>query len=355
MPQINHRMIQLARESRGMSQTDLSKKTRIPQPQLSRIEGGSMPDIEARIIKTLSEELNYPESFFTQDYKVYPPNIHYRKRETIDQKSLLRADALMNIYRFNIQELLKVVELSNQNVPRIKEQYESPEQVAQSLRQYWRVQTGPIDKLSELLEEQGIIIVPIEFETDKIEGRSVVADTGHAIIFVNKNSSGDRQRLTIVHEVAHIIMHINSIPTFGRDEEKEAFDFAIEFLMPYHEVKHQFKGRITLEKLAQLKTVWKVSMQAILKRLQSLNVVDYNQARYLWSQFNAQNIRKKEPVYVAPEKPVLIKQMIDLYLKANEYSKNDLVTTFRIPLSEIEERYFDEQSNPFLRINKDRQ
>jgi Zn-dependent peptidase ImmA (M78 family)/transcriptional regulator with XRE-family HTH domain len=352
MPHVNHRMIQLARESRGLSQTDLSKKTKIPQPRLSRIEGGNMQDVEAEVLKAIATELNYPESFFNQDCNIYPPNIHYRKRETIDQKSLLRADALMNIYRFNLQELLKVVDVSNQNVPRIKDQYESPEQVAQSLRAYWRVPTGPIEKLSGLLEGQGIIIVPIEFGTDKIEGRSVVADTGHAIIFVNKNSSGDRQRLTIVHELGHIVMHINSIPTFGRDEEKEAFDFAIEFLMPYHEVKHQLKGRITLEKLAQLKTVWKVSMQAILKRLQSLNIVEYNQARYLWSQFNAQGIRKKEPVYVAPENPVLVNQMIDLYLQANEYAKTDLVDVFRIPYPEIEERYFEKPQNPFLRISK---
>jgi Zn-dependent peptidase ImmA (M78 family) len=352
MPHINHRMIQLARESRGLSQTDLSRMTRIPQPKLSRIEGGSVPDVEAEVIQILAKQLNYPESFFGQHYNVYPPNIHYRKRETIDQKSLLRADALMNIYRFNLQELLKVVELSNQNVPRIREQYESPGQVAQSLRAYWRVPTGPIDNLYSLLEGQGIIIVPIEFMTEKIEGRSVVADTGHAIIFVNKNSSGDRQRLTVVHELAHIIMHINSIPTFGRDEEKEAFDFGIEFLMPYHEVKHQFKGRITLEKLAQLKMVWKVSMQAILKRLQSLGVVDYNQARYLWSQFNTQGIRKKEPVFFAPEKPVLVDQMISMFMKANEYSKSDLVDIFNIPLNEIEERYFGKETNPILRISR---
>ena len=352
MPNVNHRMIQLARESRGLSQTDLSKKTKIPQPKLSRIEGGFSSEVEADVIKILAAELNYPESFFSQDYKVYPPNIHYRKRETIDQKSLLRADAIMNIYRFNLQELLKVVELSNQNVPRMKE-YTTPENVAQRVREYWRVPSGPIDKLSELLEGQGIIIVPIDFGTDKIEGRSVVADTGHAIIFVNKNSSGDRQRLTIVHEVAHIIMHINSIPTFGRDEEKEAFDFAIEFLMPYQEVKHLSNGRITLEKLAQMKAVWKVSMQAIFKRLQALGVVDYNQARYMWAQFNAQNIKKQEPIYVAPEKPVLVSQMIAMYLEANEYAKTDLVNVFKIPFSEVEERYFEKEANPLLRINRD--
>src|SRR5688500_2407750 len=103
MTGINHRMIQLARESRGMSQTDLAKQTNIPQPKLSRIEAGNIVEIQDDVVEVIASALNYPKSFFAQDYKVYPPNIHYRKREVIDQKSLLKADALMNIYRFNIQ------------------------------------------------------------------------------------------------------------------------------------------------------------------------------------------------------------------------------------------------------------
>src|SRR5690606_11406451 len=186
---------------------------------------------------------------------------------------------------------------------------------------------------------------------DDIDGRSVIADGGQPIIFVNKNKSGDRQRLTIAHELGHIIMHLYTIPTFGRDEEAEAFRFASEFLMPLHEVKHRFNGRVKLETLAELKAIWKISMQAILKRLQTVGIVAYNQARYLWSQFNTYGIRRQEPVPIPQETPALINEMIDLYLKENEYTKNDLVEVFRIKMEEVEERYFNKgSSSPFLRV-----
>lgn len=344
MDKINYKMIQLARESRGKNQTELAEIIDIPQGNLSRMERGEV-GVKEEILEKMSVALQYPKTFFTQQNEIYPPNIHFRKRATLDQKTLLKADAIMNIYRFNIQEMLRSLDLSNRNTPIISEQYDTPEKVAIFLRSYWNVPKGSINDLSKLIEDNGIIVIQIDFETDKIDGRSVMTDTGHAIIFVNKNSSGDRQRLTIAHELGHIIMHVNTIPAFARDEEDEAFRFASEFLMPYSESRYDFTGRLTLEKLADLKRVWKVSMQSILKRAQQLEIIEYNRARYLWSQFNTLGIRRKEPIEIPQEVPTLASRMVNMFLTQLDYTKEDLAGIFRIHLKEVEERYLSPKTN----------
>lgn len=344
MDKINRKMIQLARESRGKNQTELAKLIGIPQGNLSRIERGDI-GVTKEILAKISTTLKYPVSFFYQSFEVYPPNIHYRKRITLNQKTLLKADAIMNIYRFNLQEILKEVELPSENIPILTDQYDTPERVASFLRSYWKVPKGPVDNLSGIIEDNGIMVIQIDFETDKIQGRSVVTDTGHPIIFVNQNSPGDSQRLTVAHELGHIIMHLNTIPTFGRDEEDEAFRFASEFLMPFVEIKHYLNDKINLELLADLKRIWKVSMQSILFRAQKSGLVNYNRCRYLWSQFSSLGIRRKEPVQTPQETPTLVSRMINLFLDGLEYTKKDLSDIFRINSEELEERYFKPKGN----------
>ncbi len=344
---INHKMIPLARESRGINQLELSKLLEIPQSNLSRIERGEL-GVKKEVLKEMSAVLKYPESFFFQRTEIYPPNTHYRKRASLDHKTLAKADALMNIYRFNIQEMLNSLELSAKNIP-ILDEYDNPSKVAAFLRSYWKVPKGSIDNLCKLLEDNGIIIIRIDFETDKIDGRSVITDTGNPIIFVNSKLSGDRQRITIGHELGHIILHINTFPGVGRDEESEAFEFASEFLMPDSEVRHYLKRKITFSLLAELKQIWKISMQSIVVTAAHRGYVSPNQYRYLMSQFNARGIKKKEPIYIPPEFPTLVKRMINLFEDELKYSSQEIANIFCLTLKEFEDTYIPTET-PRLRI-----
>lgn len=65
---INPRMITLARESRGLTQTELSKAMKIPQGTLSKMELYGMA--AEKHLSKLSECLNYPENFFYQYFKI---------------------------------------------------------------------------------------------------------------------------------------------------------------------------------------------------------------------------------------------------------------------------------------------
>ena len=240
----NYKALILARESRGLTQTTLSTLSEIPQSTISRIEKDNWV-VDKDYIKKFSEVLNYPESFFYQDINLFPPNLYYRKKVLIPAKIKEMAEATMNIYRLNIQTLLQSYDLPQSSIPVVEEaRHPNPIDTAIFVRQYWKVPKGRIENLTELLESKGIIIVPCDFYTEKIDGRSMITDKDNFIIFINKSLSGDRQRFTLAHEFAHLILHIYSAQSFEVDVEKEANLFASEFLMPSNEIKPQFGAQI---------------------------------------------------------------------------------------------------------------
>ena len=334
---MNYKMLQLARESRGYTQTELAEILSIPQGNLSRMERGEI-GIKDEHLKNLCAVLNYPKEFFQLTNQISTTDTHYRKALALEQKTKLKAEAIMNIWKFNIEEMLKSFDVTL-NVPSLSEMHDSPERVAKFLRGFWNIPRGSIDNLLEVIENNGIIVILMDFGTDKIDGRTIVTDTGHPIIFLNKDSSGDRQRLTLAHELGHVIMHTTKLATFAIDEEEEAFRFGIEFLMPLSETQYDMTDKLSIEKLADLKRVWKVSMQSILYRAQKQELVTYNRCRYLWSMFSSKGWRKSEPIEIKKESPTLTNRMIKLLSENLGYSKEEIAKMFAINIGEYEQRF----------------
>jgi Zn-dependent peptidase ImmA (M78 family) len=334
-------MVELARESRSLLQTELAEKIGIPQGNLSRMERGDV-GIKEEILTNISKVLNYPIHFFYQDKRISVSDTHYRKAIVLDQKTKLKAEAIMNIYKFNIEEMLKSLEIKV-NVPIITDLYESPAKVAMYLRSYWKVDRGPINDIAKLIEDNGIIIVPMDFETDKIDGRTLLTNTGHPIIFLNTRASSDRQRLTVCHELGHVIMHVNSSPVFCDDEEDAAFEFGQEFLMPYSECQFDLNEKTTIEKLVDLKRYWKVSIQAMITRMLKTGIISKNRGRYLWSIVVAKKWRISEPIELTPPAPTLLKRMIAALQNGLHYNSDDLSAIFCLNKGEFEQRYLPNQ------------
>lgn len=342
MTAINPKMITIARESRGLSQTELSSLLEVSVSNVSRYEDSTL--INDATLEKLSQVLKYPTSFFLQNFLIQPPNIHYRKRLTLSPKIIRKSDALMNIYRSNIEKMLNTVDLDAANIPVIESyNYGSPKKIAAYLRSYWKLERGPIKDLVSLVEKHGIMVILLDFETDKIDGRSMMTESGHPVIFLNRHLSGDRVRLTLAHELGHIIMHLRTIPSFDRDEEAEAFEFASEFLMPEMEMRLSITSRLTLDKLADMKIVWKTSMAAILFWSEKLKLVTPNQSRYLWSQLSSLGYNKQEPITIQIDTPTLVARMIILYTKSKdenlEKGYEDVAKIFNLNIDEFKKLY----------------
>ncbi len=335
---INIQMLALAREARGLSQAELADKINTSQANINRWESATI-EINPESFQAIVKVLGFPVSFFQQQQEILLPTF-YRKRDKVAKRILDTVDANVNICRLQISSLMKAAGHSTTQIPQ-KTGSETPQEMAQLLRKRWRVPKGPIDNLTTLLEQQGIAVLPYDFETDRVDSHSIITEEKNPLICVNKNLLGDRLRFTLAHELGYLALHAFTAPRFDIDASHEANLFAAELLMPERDIIPDFKNGITMQTLADLKTKWKVSMQALLYRAEDLQQLTYNQKRYLLTQFNAMKIRRREPpqLDIPIERPRLIRDLLTKYRTRQKMSVKDMAAFFHLSEKEFEYRY----------------
>ena len=338
---INPNMILLAREARGLTQTELGEKMHLHKANISRLENGDTNVNEETLI-SLAEATNFPPHFFMQQGDIMPVNLSYRKREHVPVKLINPIEAQINIMRRHTQFITRSLGMNVLDLPVYEvDEKHTPAKIATLVRKRWNITTPIIDNLSKILEEQGIIINSFDFGTERVDSRSMLTDDKYPIIFLNKSLLGDRQRFSLAFELAHLIMHTFTIVPHDRNINHEANLFAAEFLMPEKEVLKDFKNGITLPLLGELKRKWKVSMIALVYRADDLELLTPNQKRYLLEQFNQQKIRRREPqeLDVPKENPQLMRYLLADYMGKTKLSVIQLCTLLAIEANDYFEYY----------------
>lgn len=319
----NHQMLLMARQSRNLSQKDFCRLTFINQGYLSKIENG-LYEPPNETVEKFSNVLNYPVSFFYNDFKYYSLDMnYYRKFKSVKIRKLDEINSYANLIRIQIEKLLSSIEVEF-NIPEKKdlENTSKPEDLAIVLRNFWKIPKGPIDNLIKLLENNGIIIVFKDFGNSSISGfKTKLEKYPHHIIFVNSSMPVDRIRFTLAHELGHIILH-----DFPNDNmENEADKFASEFLMPTSDIRGQLIN-LNFEKLFLLKKIWKTSMASILRKALDTKAISEDFYKKWNINFAKRGYRKEEPLssILEKEEPSLLKEMVNYYIHEYKYSIEEL-------------------------------
>src|SRR5436309_2525473 len=129
----NPAMITLAREARGMTQTQLAKATSLTQGYISKVESGVL-EVTAERLQAIANTLRYSPSFFMQGDRVAGTAcLHHRKRQSMPLLRLRAIHAQINIARMQAMRLLRGVEIeASFDFPRLDvDAYGSPEEIAQ--------------------------------------------------------------------------------------------------------------------------------------------------------------------------------------------------------------------------------
>ncbi len=334
-------MLTLARESRGLNQAEFADKLKLSASNISRMEQDYI-EVSEGGLKAIVELLNYPEEFFYQAGENLPPALALRKRNIVAQKIMLPIEAQVNIYRLNVEKLLKAISYPEINLPVLDiEKLGSPAEAARKLRKLWKIEKGAINNLTQVLEDNGLFLINFDFNTDRVDGMSILANGKFPVVFSNKRSLGDRQRFTLAYELGHLVMHLQTNPSFARDISHEANEFAAEFLMPEKDIKGDFKDGVNINVLADLKRKWKVSMQALLYRANDIGVITDNQKRYLVNVFNSMNIRRREPAEldIPRENPKKLRDMITNYKNKQKLNVKQLALFFNSNEEEFLSKY----------------
>lgn len=341
-------MLVLAREERGWTQAEAAPQLGIAQGTLSKLESG-FGTITSELSARLSEVYGRPSEFFYYTGSIQAPTfVLYRKKTSVPPDVQKRFWARITLATIELKRLLTGAELTTEGLPYIDpdECKGGAAEVARRVRRMWKLPPGPIRNLMQVVENAGCIVVRLDFGTRKIDGCGGFVD-GHPVIFVNEGMSAARQRLTIAHEVGHLIMH-----RFPSDEaEDQAFLFAGELLMPEADIKPMLLP-LSMDKLARLKLYWLVSMQAVIMRAQSLGCIKPPTARYYWAKLNAGGFRETEPYddQMKSEDPTLLSEFVATYAKELNYSDDDLAKLLLITAEELASKY--RGFGNFLRVVK---
>lgn len=334
----NPEMLTLGRESRGYSQAALAAGSRVSQGYISKGENGLI-EISGDRLEAIARELRYPVPFFLQDE--HTAGVHalfHRRLRSVKIGELKQIQAQLNIMRIQVKRLLHGVTIEAPYAfPKLDvDEVGGPARAAQIVRRAWLLPLGPVVHLVRSIEAAGGVVVPIHISTDKISAAAQwPVGEEHPYFFVNSAHSGERQRFSMAHEIAHMVLH--AAPE--EDQEDQADHFASELLMPEAEIRPQLTGRLTLARLVELKHYWKVSLAALVRRAGQLGILDQTRVSSMFKMLSARGWRKIEPAPIPPEQPEVLRAVLRTHREDHGYTTEDLSQLSLLRPDEFERVY----------------
>ncbi|KAA8890590.1 ImmA/IrrE family metallo-endopeptidase [Nocardia colli] len=327
------RMLVLARESRSMTQAQLAEVMqklagstgRVSQGYVSRAESGRLRVAGDRL-ELYAHAVGYPVSLLCLTEREVGAGaglVHHRKKQAAAAGDLKRIHALLNLTRIQLNGLRALAPHRVGNlVPRIEvDDLNTAADAARSVREQWGVRRGRLDSIVELVEGAGALVVCRELvapvaldsgaEAVPVDAVSCSPDGEDPLVLLNVGTPAERQRFTLAHELGHMVMHRIPHPA----QEKQANDFAAEFLMPVREIRGDLQARlVTVQRLLDLKNEWNVSMWALLRRAYTLGVISDWQYRTLAVEMSSLGYRTREPGALKPETPSAVASIVARHL-----------------------------------------
>ena len=174
-PAVSPLMLTVVRESKRMSQTKLAKAAGLAQSTVSQIEAGILSPSD-ETVNRLARSLQCPPSLLSVPLRFRElPMTFFRKRASVRMADVKAIRALVNLYRLRLDILIRSFDLPDAKLLQVDSKKDglSPSGAAQRLRVYWNVPPGPISNLTDLVESYGVIVVPMDFGHDSVDGLSL--------------------------------------------------------------------------------------------------------------------------------------------------------------------------------------
>lgn len=344
-----------ARMYRGLTLTELAKRTEISKQSLSLYENDNNTPDHMKV-RDLALELSFPYDYFFQDdnYMAKTETTYFRSLASATKKDRTAQSIKLEYVAKMYEILLEYISFPVMNLPSVNfEGYddvfecESPEaiqeieNIAETVRKYWEVGTGSIKDFQYLLEKNGIIVTGFDTKEDKIDAfsqRTIVA--GNDIYFIAValgNRPEGRIRFDMAHELGHILLHpwSEDLEAITKEEfkarERQANMFASAFLLPRSSFGKDIAAYPTdLQYYQFMKKKWKVSIQAMIYRTHQLGIMSDNQYQYLMRQVSKNGWRQREPgdePYSLNEN--IFQGAIDLLLEQNVLATKQILELFK--------------------------
>lgn len=312
---IAHRLKRL-RMSRGLSLDALvaSMGHVVTKQALSKYECAKASPSPI-VLNKLADTFKVKASYFLKEPQISVTFIGYRKGSTLLKKDQGRIESLVTEVledRVYLQTMTGWPDGNNLPIHAHRiSKIEDTEQAAEELRTNWKLGQDPISSMVGMLEEHHIHVIELD-AIDKFDGICAVAvdeatQAQAAGLVTSKGVSGERQRLSLAHELGHLVLKIGH----NLDEEKAAFRFGAAFLAPAAAVYREMgtkRDTILSEELLLFKKRFGMSVQAIVRRLFDLSIISGGYYRQWMMLINRLKWKRKEPGELEPEQPQWLRQ-----------------------------------------------
>ena len=313
--------IKVCRRSSRFSLRDLEARidNRVTAQAISKYERGeTMPG--SAVLIALADALDVSVDYLTSDSEIRLESVDFRRKRLASKREEAQVEArvlhLLERY-LAVEEILRLPTIA-WDMPReapwpVLYDLAEAEHAALGLRAYWGLGLDPIPNLAELVEERGIKVLSMNLTNiDGLTARGRREDRSVAsVIVVNRGDWGERQRLTVAHELGHMVLDV--APKV--DDEKAAYRFAGAFLMPAETLRVEIgKHRKSMgwSELFDLKRLFGVSVQALTYRCKDLGIFGNPLFRHLFDEFVRRGWRSppfREPWAMPGEQPMRFERL----------------------------------------------
>lgn len=348
--------VRLFRLARGWSLESLAAKMGglVTKQALSKYEKGrARPSVA--VLNTLASTLGVKSVELWCEPAVNVSFVAYRRRSGLRRRERDSIEAVVERQlelRVHLQELTQRSDGSKIPVQKLNvSSVEATEQAADRLREVWSLGPGPVANVTSVLEDHLVHVLEVD-APEKFDGISAVAknpagNVVAAAVVTRRGVPGERQRLSLAHEIGHLVLR----PGRGDDSmrEKRAFRFGAAFLAPAPAVRAAIGQRrtyIQLDELLMLKRRFGLSLQALLYRLRDLDVISEHYYREWCIQVNRQGWKRREPMELPREQPqwfrlsVMRAQAEGMLAKEEAENLLGCVVSREEPLALVERRAF---------------
>lgn len=329
--------LQTGRELRGKSQTALARDAGVTAAAISQFENGHSRPSSNTLLK-ISSALDLPPAYFARraGAPAEAPAAFFRSLRSTSATDRRRAAALVGL----VHELVLAVE-QHVALPTVDTPEPTPvdddhvEDVAARAREHFRLDPhAPIPDVIRVLERHGIVTARFRVDAAKMDAFSVAYPDRPIVVLGADKGHRDRSRFDASHELGHFLLH-GPEDVATKSAEGQAHKFAAAFLMPADAIAPELPSQPDWPRLVELKQTWQVSIAALLKRAQTLGVMEASVYTQAMKTMSARNWRKIEPGDLGqPEKPLLLAKALDV-AQAHGFTLDHLAAEHGLPVRDL--------------------
>ena len=323
-----------------MSKKELAGIVNVTSMAITNYEKGNRkPDME--ILQALADALEVRVSDFlaVRNENIVFAHGEFRKKSSLSntQQEYIHECVEEYFSRFmTVVEVLGGDVLPDAPVCHIIPLLNDPEKNANALREHLGfAEDGPIEDLVGKLENKGILVYECDIDNDKFSGMIGFVND-RPFIVLNPRMTPERNRSTIVHELAHLMfMWPESMD--DKEIEKTATAIGGAFLFPESDAKRELgirRSAITKDMIL-VATEYGISMMLLVKRAELCHIITASVAKDFYIKASKAGWKTNEPSRIKKETPALFEQLVYRAVNEEEISVQRGAELLKVPFNKV--------------------